>query len=143
MIDFQRLARRLGDFLELLVLQLVEMIAERSRRRCCRLRRERAAGSSDIRASRGQPRPADRSAERLRAPFVTSSSACSPLSAISSSVMGISRPVSSTAQKVAVFVEISDDRMACDANVLLNCRQAELPFEVIRQRLRFCEEVLK
>ena len=39
-------------------------------------------------------------------------------------------------EKVAVFVEISDDRMACKPDVVGDSGKTKLPFEVIRQRLR-------
>ena len=38
--------------------------------------------------------------------------------------------------EITVFVQISDDRMTGDANGLFDRRQAQLPFEVIGQRLR-------
>src|SRR5437867_192927 len=45
--------------------------------------------------------------------------------------------------QITILIQISDDRVARDANVFFHRRQAELPFEMVRECLRFRQEVLE
>ena len=45
--------------------------------------------------------------------------------------------------QVAIFVEISDDRVAGEPDIFINRGQTQLPFEVVRQSGRFCQKVFE
>jgi hypothetical protein len=45
--------------------------------------------------------------------------------------------------KVAVLIQISDDRMACQANAVVERRETQLPFQMVRERLRLREKILE